>query len=226
MCYGFETFVKISLSNEISHFLIYTSVSSSIYIRRGEFTSLAAIESFIQQTLIYWYCIMPWDRAFANYFISICGFYHIVLSVTSKFLSLARICPLIPIFYIQLPACHLHMGASQTQLNLSYWSPNLSSSSLILVESRAPPFNPPWLRSELRGLTQTRMTPRTKSKLCTHQHLPLQIAHTHGTGHLGRVRLESRLPVVWAGNSEVQKPGNSPQHSLLLAPAAAWRPVA
>lgn len=83
----------ISLSNEITHFRIFTSISSSIHILRGEFLFLAAIESFIQQALVCWHYIMPWDRPFPSDIISVCGFYSIVLPLTSKCLSPTGICP-------------------------------------------------------------------------------------------------------------------------------------
>lgn len=109
------------------------------------------------------------------------------------------------------------MGASQT----SVISPSTPEGSpLVLVEPRAPPFSPPQLHPELQGLFHTSMTPRAESELCPYLYLPLQTAplfsprpngvHTHGTGPLGRVRLVGGLQVVWAGNSEVQKPEVTP----------------
>lgn len=116
-------------------------------------------------------------------------------------------CSLNPSFFFQPPVCCLHVGASQTQPNLSY-SPNSCGTQGMLS-------------------LHTPASPRAEYKLCTRQCLPLQTAplplpglreHTHGTGPFGRVRPRNRLPAVWAGNSEAQKPEMSPTTLHLLAP--------
>lgn len=144
--------------------------------------------------------------------ISVCGLYCMVLPVTCKFLSPAGLLSTSQSFLSAtclLSPCGCLSAATKPQ-----------SFPLIVVEPR-----PPCLRTPSRavGLTQTCLTPRAKHKLWTEPCLPLQRAplplpglreHTHDSGPLGRVRPRNRLPVVWAGNSEAQKPGRSPTHSL------------
>lgn len=146
----------ISLGNEITHFQTFTSISSSIYIQRGEFLFFAATESFIQQTFVFWHYVMSWDKPFPSDFISVCGFYFIVLPLTSKFLSPTGIGPWISIFCIQPPVCYLHRSASQT----SIIGPHPSRLTPNTVEPRVPSLSLPWLHLELQDIVHKCMTPR------------------------------------------------------------------
>lgn len=223
MCYGFETFVKISLSNEISHFLIFTSVSSSIYIQGENLLLLLPLNHlFNTHILVLYYalgqgfckllqqCLWLLFHCFASDFQIFISCQDMTLN--PNLLHSATCLPDSPRGCLSDTTKPQLLVPQPQQLTLNTCGIQGTSSQPTLASFRA--------AGPHSNTNDTQGQVKAKSKLCTHQHLPLQTAYTHGTGHLGRVRPGDRIPVVRVGNSNVQKPGKSLPTLSLLGPSS------